>query len=156
MSGLVMLEPRLARYPNARRAAWPLVEPLLLPYLGLMFGSLLVGVVAAVVLASLRRGWAALLAFAAGAVTWISISPAIDFAYSLGVENPRLLVLVVRLIHFVMGGLLFGLCARHVRGHRFLGGRMMPAVASYLTAFLLAMVLPWRVLILLLGVVGGR
>lgn len=149
------LRPLLQRYPNARAASVPLLEPVLLPYVSLLLGSACAGALAAYNAIAMRRWALAAVCVAIGAAGWLAFA-----AIVIGVENAnanvRLVIFVGRAMQFILGGVLFALQRRSVRGHEFLHGRMLPLPATYLLAFGLAMVMPGTVLALMLGVPPGR
>jgi len=151
-----LLRPSLRQYPDARRGPLPLVEPLLLPYLALMFGSAVAGLIAfynAIVIRRIGSAFAALLVGAAGWIASVVIAGAADDA---GMANFALVLLALRVMHLVIGCVLFYLQRPYVQGHAFLGGSMAPALASYVVAFAIAWFLPVRVLLFLLGVPLGQ
>ena len=149
------LRPLLQRYPNARAASVPLFQPVLLPYVALLFGSAAAGLLAACNSVAMRRWGLAALSIAIGITGWLSFA-AIVIAASDANANIRLVVFAGRALHFILGGVLFALQRRSVHGHEFLRGRMLPLQATYLLAFGLAIVIPGSVLALLLGVPPGR
>jgi hypothetical protein len=144
------LRPVLTRYPDARRGIAPLLEPVLLPYLALMFGSLfasLVGVYNAVVL---KRFGLAVRSILVGALGWISF----QFVLVLVVHvtgNASVGVIAGRIVHFALGGLLYAMHRPHFRGNAFLNGRAVPMLPSYLVAILISMKMPWQITARLLG-----
>jgi len=150
MNDDLALAPVLTRYPDARRGAAPLFEPVLLPYLALMFGSLaasLFGVYNAVVL---KRFGLALRTLLVGALGWISF----QFVFALVLHasgNASVGVIAGRVVHFALGGLLYAMHRPYFRGHEFLRGRAVPLFASYALAILISMKMPWKVTARLLG-----
>lgn len=151
----VLLRPSLRQYPDARRGRLPLIEPLLLPYLGLMFGSGIVGIIAFYNAIVIRRIGSALAALLVGVFGWVTSMIIVVSADHAGVKNAALVLLGVRAMHFLIGGVFCFLQRPYVRGHAFLGGPMAPVLASYLVAFAITWFLPMTVLLFLLGVPLG-
>lgn len=150
------LRPLLARYPDARRANVPLFEPVLLPFVALMFGAPAAGALAAYNAIALRRWARAAAAIAIGIAGWLAFVFIIVVSDSLITHNARLVILIGRAMHFLLGAVLYLQQRRIVTGHEFLAGRMVPMRASYLLAFALQFVIPGALLALMLGVPPGR
>lgn len=150
------LRPLLRRYPDARRASVPLIEPLLLPYVALLFGSSAAAALAAYNSFAIRRRALAALCLAIGIAGWLAFAFIVIVAEAHPQWNLRIAVLFGRAIHFALGGLLYFVQRRTTNGHEFLHGSMVPMRASYLIAFGLAFVIPWRILAVMLGVPPGR
>lgn len=155
MSADVALRPVLARYPDARAGKLPLLEPILLPYLGLMFGSFVASVAGAYNALVLRRVGLAIRSLLIGALGWIAFLFVVAFVAKAS-SNGGVGLIAGRLLHFAIGGALYTLQRPHVRGHTFLGGRTAPMLACYLASIVLAMILPWSVVRFLLGDWVGR
>jgi hypothetical protein len=151
-----LLRPSLRRYPDARRAAAPQIDPLLLPYAALMLGSAVAGVLAFYNAIVIRRFGNALLALLLGAAGWICCVLMVAAANDARVENVGFVLLGVRVVHFVIGGILFFLQRPHVHGNVFLRGDVAPTRASYFAALAIAWFLPIRIVLVLLGVPPGR
>ena len=142
--------PLLERYPDARRGFAPLLEPVLLPYLALMFGTLAASVFAVYNAVMLKRFGLAMRSILVGALGWISF----QFVLALVVnvfDNASVGVIVGRFVHFALGGALYAIHRPHFRGHQFLNGRTVPLLASYILAILISMKMPWQVTARLLG-----
>ena len=150
------LQPLLRRYPDAREARVPLIEPVLLPYVALMFGSSAAALLATYNSIALRRWGLAALSVAMGIIGWLAFAAIVLAALAHPDWNLHLAVLGGRALHFLLGGLLLFQQRRIVHGHAFLGGRMVPMRASYLLAFGLAFVIPNTIVALMLGVPPGR
>jgi hypothetical protein len=153
--GDVLQRPLLARYPDGRRSPLPLVEPVLLPYLALLFGSAVAGVVGAYNALAIRRFGLAALSLAAGAVGWFAFAllvVRVDDAHG----NVELAVIAGRFLHFIIGGLLFLKQRPYARGHAFLQGTMLPVVMTYIAALVITLAMPSKILALLVGVPPGR
>lgn len=150
------LQPLLQRYPDARAARVALVEPLLLPYVALMFGSSAAAVVAAYNSVAVGRRGRAVLSIAIGIAGWLAFAAVVIVAESHPWWNVQLAILAGRTIHFLLGGVLFFQQRRIAHGHAFLGGRMAPLRASYVLAFVLVFTIPNALLALMLGVPPGR
>lgn len=151
-----LLRPSLRRYPDARRAAAPQLDPVLLPYVALMFGSAVAGVLAFYNAVVVRRFGNAFLSLLFGAFGWIACVRIVVAANRAQVENVVLILLAVRVLHFVIGGVLFLVQRPYVHGSVFLHGSVAPVHISYIAAFAAALLLPTRVLLFLLGVPPGR
>jgi hypothetical protein len=149
--------PLLSRYPDARRGMGTLIEPALLPYLALMFGSLVAGAVGAYNALMLKRPGLALRSLAVGAAGWIAFLFVLATVRGpLGIENVSVGVIIGRIVHFALGGALYVMHRPHFSGHTFKHGTTAPLLGSYLTSILVSMVLPSRVTLFLLGVwIGG-
>jgi hypothetical protein len=150
MNETAPLEPLLARYPDARRGAAPLLEPLLLPYLALMFGSLVASLFAVYNALVLKRLGLAARSILVGALGWIVF----QFVFALvfhAAGNASVGVVAGRIVHFALGGVLYAMQRPHFRGHRFLDGGTVPLLASYLVAILVSIKMPWKVTVRLLG-----
>jgi hypothetical protein len=150
MSETEALHPLLSRYPDARRGTGPLFDPILLPYLGLIFGfgGAIVGVYNAWRLRRMRLALVTILIGLAGVVLFFAT---IIVSRRLGVETIAVSLIVGRSLHFALGGLLFFIHRPHFRGHEFQDGASVPVLPSYLGAMFLSMVLPWRLTLVLLG-----
>lgn len=152
MNGEIVLRPLLSRHPDARRGAWPLLDPFLLPYLAIMFGSIVAALAGTYNALVLRRGWLAVRSLAAGAAGWIGFFGAVTALRMAGVENGSLLLIGGRIVHFAVGGVLTFLHQPHFRGHAFLRGRAADVIRSYAVAMLVYFVTPGPVVLLLQGV----
>jgi hypothetical protein len=144
------LRPILTRYPDARRGAAPLLEPLLLPYLALMFGSLVAGLFAAYNAGTLKRSGLAMRSILVGAIGWITF----PFTFALvfrATGNVSVGVIAGRVVHFALGGALYAMHRPHFRGHTFLGGRPVPLFGSYALAIAVSIMMPWKITARLLG-----
>jgi ABC-type multidrug transport system fused ATPase/permease subunit len=150
MNDDLALKPLLKRYPDARRGFTPLLEPVLLPYLGLIFGSLVASLFAVYNAVMLKRFGLALRSILVGTLGWISF----QFVVALVVhffDNVSVGVIVGRFVHFALGGALYAMHRPHFRGHEFLNGRPVPLLASYVLAILISMKMPWQITARLLG-----
>jgi hypothetical protein len=148
-----LLRPSLRRYPDGRRAAAPQLEPLLLPYIALMFGSAVAALFAAYNAVVIRRFGLAVLSLLLGISGWIAC---VLMAAAASEKNVVFTLLGVRVLHFLAGGLLFFMQRPYVHGSAFLHGRIAPVRASYLAALAAAWFMPVRLLLILLGVPPGR
>lgn len=152
-SGEGLLRPSLRRYPDARRAAAPQIDPLLLPYVAIMFGSAVAGLIACYNAIVIRRFGHALLALLFGAFVWIGC---VLVASAANQANIGFILITVRVLHFLAGGILFFVQRPHVHGSAFLRGSVAPVAACYVAALVIALTLPVRVMLVLLGVPPGR
>jgi hypothetical protein len=155
-SEAALLRPSLRRYPDARRAFATQIDPLLLPYVSIMFGSAAAGLIACYNAIVMRRFGQALLALLTGIIGWVACVLMVSAANDANVENVGFVLIGVRVLHFAVGGLLFFMQRPHVHGSVFLGGRLTPIAITYAAAFVLAVMMPVRVLLILLGVPPGR
>jgi len=146
------LRPLLKRYPDAHRSAAPLLEPILLPYVSLIFGSAVAAVAAAYNGVIIKRTGLVLRSLLLGALGWVAFILVVVLARQAGIENPRVLLILGRTMHFGFGAVLYLIHRPYFRGHEFLGGRAVALLPSYLTAFVISMMLPPRLELLLLGV----
>jgi hypothetical protein len=151
VNGEELLRPLLGRYPDARLAKAPLVDPLLLPYLGLIGGSVIAALVAAYNAVMLRRPALAAYGLAIGAAAWIVTRFLVAALLAGGVHNAGLLVLAIRLLHFAAGGVLYAMQQRHVKGHELLHGVMVPVQLTYILAFAAGIYVPWKLRLALMG-----
>ncbi|HKO58745.1 MAG TPA: hypothetical protein VJ276_22960, partial [Thermoanaerobaculia bacterium] len=131
------------------------IEPLLLPYIALMFGSAVAGLFAAWNAVVIRRFGLALLSLLLGLVAWFACVVMV-FAANKAHVRVVFLLLGARVLHFLVGGLLFLLQRPHVHGSEFLHGRLAPMRASYVATLAAAWFIPLRLLLILLGVPPGR
>jgi hypothetical protein len=153
--GDLTLRPLLRRHPDARRAKAPLLQPILLPYLALIFGSGVAALVACYNALMLKRGGLAGYSLLAGAGGMLSFLLVAGNAIHFGAE-PAVALILGRVVHFAFGGLLFALQRPHLRGNEFLGGPVAPLLPSYFGAIVISLLLPSRLSLLLLGVrLGG-
>lgn len=144
-----VLRPLLARYPDARRSPAALLEPILFPYLALMFGfgGALAGAYNAVML---RRRKLLLQTILVGLTGVVLFSATIAVVRTAG-HSVQIAVILGRGVHFALGGVLYFLHRPHFKGHEFKLGSTLPMLQSYLAAILLSMLLPWRIVAVLLG-----
>lgn len=149
--GELSLHPLLARHPDARRAKAPLLQPVLLPYLALIFGSGVASLAACYNAAMMRRGGLAAKSLLIGILGTIAFVVVGATAIRLGAE-PAVAMILGRVIHFAFGGLLFARQRPYVRGNEFLSGPMAPLLPSYLVTIAISIFLPARISLLLLGV----
>ena len=150
MSEVWLLRPLLGRIPDARQARTYLVDPVLFPYLALLFGLPIVVLLSCFNAAALRR-WGLLLAsLGFGIAGWIA------FLLSVGSLSHTVFALVAgRAVNFAVGVLFFFLQRAHIRGHVFLGGRLVPLRPFYIGALLVAVFMPEQLARLLMGVPLG-
>ncbi len=146
--------PLLRRHPDARLAAAPLLDPSLLPYLGLMFGSPVAAAVSMYNALAIRRVGLAIRSFLIGVAGWIGFLLVIVAANRFGAAS--IAFILGRMFYFAVGGALFFIHRPHHRGHEFLGGRSVPILASYLVAIAISIWLPRDIALILLGVPGVR
>lgn len=154
-AGDVTLSPLLARHPDARRAKAPILPSILFPYLALILGSGVASLAACWNAVMLRRGGLAIRSILVGLAGSLMFFIVVVGLVSSGTTRVSIALILGRVIHFAFGGLLYVMHRRHETGNEFLGGPELPLVASYVTVFVIQMMIPGRVLLLLLGVPGG-
>ncbi len=150
-AGDLSLRPLLERHPDARRAKGPLLQPVLLPYLALIFGSGVASLAACYNALMMKRGGLAAKSLLVGLLGTIAFVVVGGIALRLGAA-PAVAIILGRVIHFAFGGLLFAMQRPHVRGNEFLSGPMAPLLPSYLATIAISIFLPARISLLLLGV----
>jgi hypothetical protein len=150
MSETDALHPLLARYPDARRGTGRLFDPILFPYIGLIFGfgAALLAVYNAW---RLRRMRLALLSILIGLAGCFLFVVTFVVARQVGVQNSAVALIIGRAVHFALGSLMFFIHRPHFRGHEFQDGETVPVMQSYLGAVVLSIIVPWRVTVVLLG-----
>jgi hypothetical protein len=150
MSETDALQPLLARYPDARLGTGRLFDPILFPYIGLIFGfgAALLAVYNAW---RLRRMRLALLSILIGLAGCFLFVVTFVVARAMGVENFAVAAIIGRAVHFALGVVMFFLHRPHFRGHEFQDGETVPVLPSYLGAIVLSMIVPSPVTLVLLG-----
>jgi len=144
-----LLRPSLRRYPDARKAPVMIADPLLFAYIGILFGVPLVTLLACFNAAAVRRFGLFFTSLLLGVSGWIAF-----LAVASRLED-RYVLVAIRCVSFIVGILFYLLQRPYVRGHQFLGGRVLPVRESYIAGLVLAIVLPWKVELLLMGVPSG-
>ncbi len=129
----------------------PLLEPVFMGYVALMLGPLVAAACALFNALSLRRLRPTLVALAVGAGGWLGAGLVLTGLVAAGVSNPGLVLLGVRAFDLGAGALLAASQWGQVRGHRLLGGRVVPLLSAILVAFAATFFLPWRATAVLLG-----
>src|SRR5262249_29662090 len=137
--------PLLKRFPDARRSAVPLFDAVLLSYLGLAVGAGVAGIIGCFNATAMRRYGLALASLLAGAAGWLSYAVVLD-AVNRATHNVSLAVFAGRAMHLIVGSALYFSQRRVIRGHIFLGGRMLPFLPTYLAAVALVIFMPASVL----------
>ena len=143
--------PALQRVPDARKAPFPLPDPVLLGYLSLVVGAPLACLVGAVNGVALRRPRLVLIALGLGVVGWFGSWAVAEGVYRGGVHSLALVILSARVLHVAVGALLAWSQWAHLRGHRFLGGRVVPTLGGVVLATALHLALPWTAVLWLWG-----
>jgi hypothetical protein len=143
----------LTRVPDARRARFPLFDPVLLAYLSLILGPIacLLGCVNAL---ALRRPRLALTALGLGLFGWLGFGVVATLLLERGMRNVALVIVLARLCHVSAGALLAWSQWAHLRGHQFLDGRVVHTLGGVLVATALSVALPWPVRLWLWGPVA--
>ena len=145
-----VLRPLLRRVPDARQSRAYLIDPILFPYLALLFGLPVVVLLACYNAAALRRFRLFFAGLAVGVAGWIA------FLLSVSVLRETAFALVAgRAMNFVVGCFFYFLQRHHIRGHAFLGGSLVPLRPFYIGALFVAVLMPPQLARLLLGVPFG-
>ena len=144
------LRPLLRHLPDARRSRMYLIDPVLFPYLALLFGLPIVVLFSCFNAAALRR-WG-LLAASLG----IGVGGWLAFLFSVGsLRHTAFALIGGRAVNFAVGILFFLLQRAHIRGHAFLGGQLVPLRPFYIGALVVAIFMPEPLARVLLGVPLG-
>jgi hypothetical protein len=141
----------LQRVPDARRAPLPLFPPVLLPYVALMLGVAVAGLLALYNSLALRRARPAMVAVAVGVVGWLGFGSLFSMLWAAGLHNALLALLFARLLNVGLGAALAWSQWSHVRGHTFLDGRTVVLLHAVLAAFVLVLVMPFKLRLALEG-----
>jgi hypothetical protein len=141
----------LERVPDARKAPWPLLPPVLFPYVALMLGIAVAALLALYNSVALRRVKPALAALLVGVLGWLGFGFLFAMLIGGGMRNVALALLPVRLVSVGLGALLAWSQWSHVRGHRFLDGRTVQLLHGVLAAFAATYFLPVRPRLVLQG-----
>jgi chromate transport protein ChrA len=141
----------LSRHPDARKARLPLFEPLAFGYLALSLGGPVASLCAIYNGLLLRRPGLAIRALVVGLLSAVTFFVTVAFLIGAGMENYRLVRVVGYLVHVLFGALLVASQWRHFRGHRHLGGKVIPLLGAVVAGILLQLALPPKILLLLLG-----
>lgn len=143
--------PALAREPDARRAPFPLCDPVLLGYLSLVLGAPLACLAGLVNGVGLRRPRLVLIAIVLGVLGWFGFGAVIELLDRSGIRNVPLILLIARMWHIAVGALLAWSQWPHVRGHRFLDGRTVSTLGGVILATAASLALPFPTLLRLWG-----
>ena len=141
----------LQRVPDARRAPLQLFPPVLLPYVALMLGIAVAGLLALYNSLALRRAKPAIVAVAVGVVGWLGFGFLFAMLVAGGLDNIPLALLPVRLLNVGLGAVLAWSQWSHVRGHTFLDGRTVVLLHAVLVALAIALLMPVRLRLVLEG-----
>lgn len=143
--------PVLHRHPDAREAPVPLPPAASWPYLALMVGIVPAAVGLLVTGLLLRRARPAVMALLVGLfgflVPLFLIVAATGLGY--GAEAIKWVLLVDHLVAVALGVWLYKIANPYLRGHTFLGGRVLPLMWLVVGTFALIMLLPGETLLLL-------
>lgn len=142
---------RLQRFPDGRKGRFPLATPVVLGYTAFLLGAggaALLGLWNATLL---RRPWLFLWTVLLGLAGWVGFGALAVGLVGAGVKTPQLVLLAGRLAGIGFGIGLAALHARHVRGHVFLDGAVIPILPAVLAGFALQYVLAARVLLAIQG-----
>jgi hypothetical protein len=151
MSDTPLLQPLLRNYPDGRKARLPLLHPVLLPYLALIFGGMLAAIVSCYNAAMLKRPGLLFRSLLLGLASWIGFLFVVGALLDAEV-SARVAMIAGRAAHFAFGGVLYYIHRPYLRGHEFLGGETAPLLPTYLTAIIASFMAPSSLTLLLLGV----
>lgn len=116
-----------------------------------MLGAAAASLVALYNAVALRRPKPALFALLVGAIGWTCFGAIAGLVLSGGLHSLALALLPGRLFSVGLGVLLAWSQWSYVRGHEFLGGRVVPLLHGVITAFAVFMILPVRLLLIFQG-----
>jgi hypothetical protein len=142
---------RLQRFPDGRRGRMPLATPVVLGYTAFLLGAGGAALLGLWNAALLRRPSLFLWTLLLGAAGWAGFGAMAVALVGAGVKTPQLVLLAGRLAGIAFGIALAALHARHVRGHLFLDGAVIPILPAVLAGFALQYVLAPRVLLAVQG-----
>lgn len=142
---------RLQRFPDARRGRLPIAAPVLLGYCAFLLGAGGAALLGLWNAALLRRPGLFAGTLVLGALGWIAFGLCGALLLGAGVKTIQLVLLAGRLAGIAFGVLLAVFQARHVRGHVFLDGALIPLLPAVFGAFALQYVLPPKVLVVIQG-----
>ncbi len=142
---------RLQHFPDGRKGRLPLATPVVLGYSAFLLGAGGAALLGLWNAALLRRPWLFLWTFLIGAAGWAGFGALAVVLVGAGVKTPQLVLLAGRLAGIAFGIALAVLHARHVRGHVFLDGAVIPILPAVLAGFALQYVLAPRVLLAVQG-----
>ena len=144
------LRPLLRHLPDARRSRMYLVDPVLFPYLALLFGLPIVVLFSCFNAAALRR-WGLLAAsLGLGVFGWMGFIQAVNV-----LSDTAFALIGGRAVNFAFGIVFYFLQRAHIRGHAFLGGQLVPLRPFYIGALVVAVFMPEPMARVLLGVPLG-
>lgn len=144
------LRPLLRPMPDARRSRTSLIDPILFPYLALLFGIPIVVLLSCFNAAALRR-WGLLAGgIALGVAGWLGFLESVYLW-----RHTAFALIAGRVVNFAFGCFFYFLQRMHTRGHSFLGGRLFPMRPIYIGAFVVAVFMPSSLARLLMGVSLG-
>jgi len=150
------LRPVLQRYPDARRAPIRLFSAVTLVYTSFILGPGIGAVVALYNAVCLRRFSNAVSSVLLGLAGWATFVFVAVVAQRIELNSAPAIFLTSRALHFGVGGLLALSQANYLRGHSHLGGDEVPLLPTCLVAFAITLIAPWRLMLILWGVPGGR
>jgi hypothetical protein len=129
----------------------PLLNPILLPYLALVFGGVVAAIAGSYNALVLKRFGLVLRSLLVGLASSLCFVLAFAILRGAGVENRSVALIAGRLTHFAFGGVLYFIHRPHFRGHEFLGGTTVPLLPSYLVAIVVSLKIPGPIAAMLLG-----
>jgi len=142
---------RLERFPDGRKGRLPLATPVVLGYSAFLLGAGSAALLGLWNAALLRRPWLFLWTLLLGAAGWFGFGALAMALVGAGVKTPQLVLLAGRLAGIGFGIALAALHSRHVRGHLFLDGAVIPVLPAVLAGFALQYVLTPRILLAVQG-----
>lgn len=151
MTDTPLLQPLLRGYPDGRKARLPLLHPVLLPYLALIFGGILAAIVSCYNAAMMKRPGLIFRSLLLGLGSWLGFLLVAGALLDAGV-SARAAMIAGRAVHFAFGGVLYYVHRPYFRGHEFLRGATVPLLPAYLTAIIASFMAPNWLTLLLLGV----
>lgn len=144
-------KPILGRLPDGRVGRFPLFEPVAFGYLAVSLGGPVASVCALYNGLLLRRTGLVLRAIVIGALSFVCFFVAVTSLIGGGTTDGAVIRLVGSLIHLLFGALLAASQWDHFRGHRLLGGAVVPLLGTVIAGVLLRTILPTEVVLILLG-----
>lgn len=149
MSGTA-LRPLLRHLPDARRSPAYLIDPVLFPYLALLFGLPVVVLLSCFNAAALRRWGLFAASLGLGVFGWLGFIQSVNL-----LSGTAFALIGGRAVNFAAGCVFYFLQRAHIRGHAFLGGQLVPLRPFYIGALIVAVFMPEPLARLLLGVPIG-
>jgi hypothetical protein len=150
MAAVTTYQPLLSRVPDARRAPFPLVDPVLLGYLSFILGAPAAALCATYNALLLRRWLLALESAAVGLVAWFAFEPSITYVYEQTLDI-NIAFIILRLAGLAVGVFLAWRQWPHLRGHVFLDGKVVPILWGVIAGILIGTQLSMATLLTIMG-----